>query len=295
MSILISFDVGTTAMKCCAFSDRLELVASSSFEYQLTTRGAREVEADPGLYFRGLVSCLKEIFAAVDASEVAAVGITSQGETLIPLDRMGSPVGPAIVWLDTRAADEASALLAELGTEYFYQTTGLSSISGAAPVAKLKWLFSRPGMREKVAKVLLVEDYLVYRLTGVFAAEPALVCSTLWYDIRKGVYDPVILKAAGIPEAVLPELRPCGSVAGHVTPFVAALTGLPAGTPVVLTAMDQTAAAVGAGNLGAGSVTETTGTCLTVMAAVSEPDLSVLTPSSLQYYVHWDGSYLALA
>ena len=98
---------------------------------------------------------------------------------------------------------------------------------------------------------------------------------------------------AGADASVLPEVLPCGTVAGGVTDGAAKETQLPAGIPVVCTAMDQTASAIGAGNIAPGTVSETTGTCLTVVATTEQPDFNAEAP--LQYYTHYNGKYLALA
>ena len=50
MGILLTFDVGTTSMKCCAFDENLQLLAGTTAEYALNTRGAHIVEADPNIY-----------------------------------------------------------------------------------------------------------------------------------------------------------------------------------------------------------------------------------------------------
>ncbi len=294
MTTVLAFDVGTTAMKCCAFDENFHLRASASTEYQLTTRGEHIIEVDPSLYWEGMRSSLQQIFAqGVSPSEIAAVGLTTQGETMIPVDASGKPLHPAIVWLDTRADKEAEALRSEFGEDYLYRTTGLSGLSGAAPAAKLKWLMESSGLKKDIAKILLLEDFLVYRLTGEMVGEQSLVCSTMYYDIVKRAYDKDIVRATGCPEGVLPDILPCGTVAGKVTEAAAAATGLLPGTPVVMTAMDQTASAIGAGNVETGMISETTGTCLTVMLTLDKAEFDG--PVPLQYYTHYDGRFLTLA
>lgn len=292
MSVFLAFDVGTTAMKCCAFDEAFQMVASATTEYQLSTKGEHIVEVDPELYWKGLCSSVRQIFAAgVKPTDIAAMGITTQGETTIVLDENDKPLFPAIVWLDDRAGQESDELTAAIGEDKLFRTTGLPSISGAAPIAKLKWLMAQPEAKQ-IKKILLLEDYLIYRLTGAFVTEHSLVCSTGYYDIMQHKYAEDFLKLAGVPLELLPQVLPCGTQAGTVTEAAAAATGFAAGTPVVCTAMDQTASAVGANNIAAGIVSETTGTCLTVVATTDKPDFD--TPAPLTYYTHYDGKYLAM-
>ncbi len=293
MGMILTFDVGTTSMKCCAFDENFAVAAASTAEYALETKGSC-VEADPELYWQGLCSSTKAVLSqGVPAEAITAVAITTQGETMIALDDNDKPVLPAIVWLDERAGEQARELTQKIGADRLYRTTGLPSITGAAPIAKLKWLMDQPELKQKIRKVLLLEDYLIYRLSGAFATEQSLVCSTGYYNILAHRYESDFLTMTGVGKGILPTVYPCGTVVGTVTAQAAAQTGLQTDCSVVCTAMDQTASAVGAGNVEPGVVSETTGTCLTVAAATREPNFE--TGSELQYYTHYDGSYLALA
>lgn len=293
MEIILTFDVGTTSMKCCAFDTDFNVIEKTVTEYSLQTRGEHMVEADPEIYFDGLIksiSLMKE--KGVDLSDVAAIGMTTQGETTVALGRDGKPVRNAIVWLDDRASDEAEELSREIPSDVFFRRTGMPEIGGALPLSKLKMLMREDSDR-RISKVLLLEDYLIYRLTGEYKTEHSLICSTGYYDILNRRLNGDFLSLAGADPYVLPEVGKCGDVAGLVTTDAARLCGIKAGTPVVLTAMDQTCSAIGAGNVEEGVVSETTGTCLTVLSTVKRPDLTK--PGPLQFYTHYDDSFLALA
>jgi xylulokinase len=294
MQVILTFDVGTTSMKCCAFDEQFRIIDSVTIEYALETRGENFIEVDPAVYWKGLCDSTRTLFSrSLRPENVAAVAITTQGETTIVLDGHDTPILPAIVWLDNRAGAQAEDLSAHIDIRRFYSTTGLPSISGTMPVAKLKWIMEQPELRNRVRKILLLEDYLIYRLTGQFVTEHSLVCSTGYYNIITHRYESGILDLAGVPEELLPEVLPCGSMAGSVTGISAGETGLRPGTPVVCTAMDQTSSAVGAGNITVGTVSETTGTCLTIVATAEKPDFDAA--SALQYYTHYNDKYLALA
>ncbi len=294
MRTLLTFDVGTTSMKCCAFDQDLQLIASTTAEYTLDTQGAHIVEADPNIYWEGMCKSIAALAQkGVCLEDVISCGITTQGETSIVLDSSGTPLCPAIVWLDDRAGAQAAWLTEQIGSQRFYRTTGMPEIGGATPLAKLKMLMEDPSLQGKIHKILLLEDWLVYRLTGKIVTEHSLICSTGYYDIFGHDYCDEFLALAGASRDVLPPVQPCGTIGGTITKEAAAQCGLPEGTPVVLTAMDQTASAIGAGNIHAGVVSETTGTCLTVAATAQKPDFSTDVP--LQYYTHYDGQYLALA
>lgn len=294
MRTLLTFDVGTTSMKCCAFDEALKLVSNTTVEYALDTKGAHIVEADPNIYWEGMCNSIRALQEkGICLQEVLSCGITTQGETTIVVDSHGTPILPAIVWLDDRASQQARFLTKRITADRFYRTTGMPELGGATPLAKLKMLMDDPDIKRRAAKVLLLEDWLVYKLTCRFATEHSLICSTGYYDIIKRDYCDEFLSLAGASRDILPPVLPCGTIGGTVTAEAAAQCLLPEGTPVVLTAMDQTASAIGAGNIHTGVVSETTGTCLTVVATAEKPDFSTGVP--LQYYTHYDGKFLALA
>lgn len=266
-----ALDVGTSSVKVCLFTSELQLVARSVQEYSLHTWGNR-VEAEGACYLAAIQAGLREARRQASDYEIAAIGVTTQGETLAPVDEFGNLLRPFIVWLDTRAEAQAAALREKLPEQDFYRTTGLPEISGALPLAKLLWLReNEPEIYEKTHKFLLVEDYVLFHLTGRFVSEKALQTSTGWFDLNRDDVWTQGLSAAGIEADRLPEILECGAPAGTLTEAAAALLGLKPGIPVVTGAMDQTAAALAGGCVRPGTVTETTGSALVLAACTEEP------------------------
>ena len=264
---IAALDVGTTSVKACLFTPELELIACCVQEYALDTRGAW-VEARPETYLAAARDAMRAALAAAPGHRPEALGLCTQGETMVPADAQGQALRPFLVWLDGRAGAQAAELEKILGRQRFYETTGLPQLSGATPLAKAMWLRENGGLRG-AERLLLLEDYLLGWLTGRAVTEPAVQTSTGWYDIRHDRYWPESLEAAGISVRLLPACMPCGEKAGPLRREAAALLGLPEGIPVAAGAMDQTAAALAAGAAEPGAVTETTGTAL-VMAACTE-------------------------
>lgn len=264
---IAALDVGTTSVKACVFTPEMELISCRVQEYALDARGGR-VEARPETYLAAARDAMRAALAAAPGHRPEALGLTTQGETMVPADARGEALRPFVVWLDGRAGAQAAALEARLGSQRFYETTGLPRLSGATPLAKAMWLRENGGLRG-AERLLLLEDYLLGWLTGRAVTEPAVQTSTGWYDIRHDRYWPEALEAAGISVRLLPACVPCGEKAGPLQREAAALLGLPEGIPVAAGAMDQTAAALAAGATEPGTVTETTGTAL-VMAACTE-------------------------
>ena len=293
MAAILTFDVGTTSVKTCLFDERFRLLAHASEEYALLTSAPGIVEMDPRRYYEALCRGARGVMDACSGADVAVLSITTQGETLIPVGSDGEALGNAIVWLDARAEAQAQKLRQALPADDFYKATGLPEISGAMPLAKLMHLREEtPTLYRRAARFLLLEDYLIARLTGRQVSEPSLLSSTGYYDITQNRYDEGILKAAGLDRGKLPEFTACGSLAGALTARAAADTGLTQGTPVAATAMDQICGMIGAGNVREGVVTETTGTCLTVATTLTKPDFGH--PAKPCLYRHFDHSFACL-
>ena len=106
--------------------------------------------------------------AGIDAKDIVVSSpATTQGETFIPIGPDGEALRNAIVWLDERAGEQAKRLSQTFDAERFYRETGLPELNGYTPVAKLLWLKeNEPEVYEKTVKFLLLEDYILYRLTG---------------------------------------------------------------------------------------------------------------------------------
>ena len=294
MRVFMALDIGTTSVKGFAFDEAFHRVAGFHQEYRLETPRAHFVEMDPEVYWAAVSQGIQEMLASgIAPGDVACVTFTTQGETMIPVDREGRALSKAVVWLDDRAQDEAGRLSAAIDGERFYQTTGVPDINAATPLAKLMWYAGQDGFSRRVYKYLLLEDYLILRMTGNFVTEQSLLSSTGYFDIVNRRYWPEAMKACGVREDQLPEAVQSGRIAGAVTAQAARATGLLAGTPVVSGAMDQVCAAIGAGNSTEGVLSENTGTCLAVTATVNRPRFSQ--DRSVPLYAHFDQKFLLLA
>ena len=266
MARILALDAGTTSVKVCLFSGGVAPERLSVREYRLKTEKNR-VECAGEIYLKAIREGIRDILP--DGEGVDAVGLTTQGETLTVTDEEGAPQCPFLVWLDPRAEAEAEGLQAVFPEEAFYRETGLPEITGALPLAKALWLKRHaPGLFGPGRRILLLEDYLLHFLTGRFATEKTLQTSTGWFSLRRDGWWPEALEAAGLAEAELPELLESGTRVGTVTREAAEALGLPRGVPVFTGAMDQVSASYAMHRLLPGTVTETTGTALTVSAVL---------------------------
>ncbi|MBE7081716.1 MAG: hypothetical protein E7372_04080 [Clostridiales bacterium] len=253
---LLGIDFGTTALKACLFDEDGNRLASESAQYKLITKG-EFVEFDANEFFNVLESTISKI---TDKFKVDALAVDTQGETLICLDKNGKPLMNAIIWLDNRAEKEAREMENHFGLEKIYNITGQTEVPAGYPAPKIMWL--KQNVKEvfdNADKFLLLEDYILYRLTGKFSASRSLYSSSLLMNIHTGEYDEEILSYVGITKSQLPTLCESGTIIGEYK-----------GIKVATSALDQIAGITGAGVVKEGLMSETTGTALAVCAVTKE-------------------------
>ena len=297
MSKLLCFDVGTSGIKCGLFSSELNGLRFTRREYKLDYYSDGRVEADPEAYFDAIVDCTKEIVqSGIRPEDICAICVTTQGETLIPVDKNGNTLSRAIVWLDNRAAEEAAGLRELFPDEIFRNKTGLPRIDGYTPLAKLEYIRRKmPEVWAHTRKFMLLEDYIVFRLTGKMISEKSLLCSTGYFDLTTDCLWKEALDAVGADQDQIPKVVNPGDKIGNITKEAAMLLSLTEQTEVYAGAMDQVAGAIGCGNIEYGNLHEMTGTAMVVGATLSLREC-LSRDQSLTIYRHAEkGKYLLLS
>jgi autoinducer 2 (AI-2) kinase len=246
---------------------------------------AREFDPDAVLNTLGRVvqQTLKE--GGIRAGDISAIGITSQRQGVVFLDREGREIycGPNI---DLRAIFEGAAMDEELGRE-IYDVTGHFPSLLLAP-ARLRWFReNRPLIYNETCTVLTIGGWLMYRLTGSLVSEPMLEGEAGLLDISKRKRCPALMDKLGVPLSVLPPLSPGGVPAGALKGDVGSQWGLKEGTPVVLAGPDTQCGLLGMGLVREGQVGAVMGWSGALQMLTSRPrhDEEMRT---------WAGCYLCL-
>jgi len=274
MDYVLGIDLGTTALKAALFNQKGQTVASSTKEYKLYTPSPLVVELDPQVYWQALKNALAEIKQTndIDIKNICSLGISAQGETLIPIDKDGKALRNAIIWMDNRAEEESKWLTSHFTNDTLYKVTGQVSMLPMWPAAKILWLKKHePEIFNRTFKFLLIEDYFIFCLTGTAVSEGSLLCSTCYWDIHTRKYWPEMLQTLGITEDQLPEIREPGEAIGPIKTDIAEELGLSPKTIIATGALDQAAGAIGVGNISPGIFTECTGSNIAIVALVDGP------------------------
>jgi hypothetical protein len=204
--------------------------------------------------------------AGVSGRQVQGVGLSGQMHGLVILDDAGAVIRPSLIWCDQRSQAQVDAVNAALGRENVVRFTANPVLTGFT-LPKLLWVRdNEPRNFERVRKMLLPKDYVRYKLTGEFASEVSDASGTAVFDVVNRRWSFEMMDGLGLDRSILPVCYESSEVSGRITPEIAALTGLAAGTPVVGGGGDQAASAVGNGIVEAGIVSCTLGTSGVVFA-----------------------------
>ena len=167
----LGIDIGTTSLKAAVFDRDGNRLALRTVDYTLDTDPTTGyIEFDATRYIEMCRAVIDELVA--ECGPIDALSVDTQGETLILTDESGKPLAPAIVWLDNRATAEAEEIKEKFGNRLVYDVTGQSEIAAAWPASKLLWLRrNRPALMAEVKRIFLLEDWVLYSLTGEFVTE----------------------------------------------------------------------------------------------------------------------------
>ena len=261
---ILAIDQGTTSTRAIVFDERARPLASAQQELKQIYPAPGWVEHDPEEIWRATVTVCRDALskAKLDASDIAGIGITNQRETVVVWDRAsGKPIHNAIVWQDRRTAD-ICARLREGGLEpEVNERTGLL-LDPYFSASKIAWILDNVAAARDAAEagklaVGTIESFLLWRLSGGKAhrSDATNASRTMVYNIRHQRWDLDLLRALGVPYALLPEVVDNAFEFGTTTPD---LFGAP--LPILGMAGDQQAATVGQACLKPGMIKSTYGT-----------------------------------
>ena len=259
---IAGLDIGTTGCKCTVFDENGKYLGKAYRDYPVRRRVTGH-EIDVSTIMDGVLESLREM--AAQYPDIGGIGITSFGETFVMTDAEGQPLHNAMLYTDPRGGEEVAALSEKLGEKNIAVITGLRPHEMYS-LPKLMWMKAhRPEIYRQAEHIFLMEDYVVFHLTGVAQIDYSLATRTMAMDIRNLCWSETLFDAAGIDVRLMSKPVPTGTPAGTLTPEAARAVGLPERVIVVSISHDQVAAAVGAGAFDGSVAVDGAGTveCLT--------------------------------
>lgn len=253
--ISLGVDIGGTGAKCVAFRDDGEQLALSYMEYP-NPPGKVNLEAE--VLASSVLHVVRNCVDALpDRSEVAAIAVSSFGESFVPVDAQGNALSDIIMYFANSSSGEFDALVEKVGAERFMK---IARIMPDASYSLAKMLYTVQTAERPVWKFLLIAGYICYRLCGAAASDVSLACRTLLYDVEARCWSRELLDAAGLCVEQMPEVYEAGSDLGPLLPDVAEKLGLSQSVRVVIGAHDQIVNALACGVREPGDAMDGTGT-----------------------------------
>lgn len=294
---IIGLDVGTTGCKAIAFSDEGHILGQGAREYSILTPHPNWAEQDAEAVWQQAWDALSEAVATAHDDPPTALALSVQGEAVIPVDRDGQPLRPAILGMDTRTRAENEWLAEQFGAENLFNRTGMP-LHTINTLPKLLWLHCHePELWKTADGFLLYEDFFLRRLGGRGVISHCLASRTQMYDLSTGDWADDILAECGINREQLAPLAPDGGgVVGTLRQDLASALGLSHELLLVSGGHDQACAALGSGVVQAGLAMVSTGTAEVVEVATTTPILNeTLRQGNISVYRHVvPGLYLAM-
>ena len=296
MKILLGIDYGTGGCKVTALGTDGSFAGEASTEYVTYHDHPGWSEQEPADWWTALCESLKKLAAkGVDFGDVAACALDGSTHNAVLLGPTGSPaldsvltdrsfrpVRRTIMWTDQRATAECDALRAERADQVFATCYQMPAPTWTLP--QMMWLRAHePEALKRTEHVLFVKDYVRYLLTGHAATDRIEAQGTLFFDMKKGDWDPELVALSGLKLSALPGFIAPTDVAGTVTAAAAAATGLPEGLPVVCGSSDSAVEDYGAGAVEPGDLIIKLATAgnVNAMTAEAHPHPKTLTYSHI--------------
>ncbi len=270
---LLALDAGIGGGRCLIFTPEGRLVGRGYEEWSAEpvpgVDGA--LAFDPERYWGALAAASRAALAAggVRAERVGAISVTCQREGFVLLDGADRVVyaGPSA---DVRGGEFNARLAAEHGAA-LYPVTGHLPDAFHLP-GRLLWLQARqPEAFARGRRVMMINDWMLHRLSGVWVGEASNASSSALFDIREGDWSDWAIALAGLPREIFPPIVPSGTPVGELSARAAAETGLAAGTPVVVGGGDGQCGMLGAGAVERGDVAAIAGTTTPILMRLDRP------------------------
>jgi len=277
MAHLLGIDVGSTNLKAVLFDERGVIIAKGDTPTKLSHPDPDHPDRavwEPEQIWGGIAESVKCVTAEVDASEIKGVAVTGMGMDGVPMDQDGNALYPFISWHCPRTVPQQEWWIDNIGAEKQFGIGG-DPIWTFNTALRLRWMQeNEPAILEKTHKWVLIEDFVNYQLCGEFATDFSMASTTLLFDLKKRGWSDDLLSRSGINGDLLCQPHPAGTVIGTVHGRAAAVTGLAAGTPVVLGGHDYCCGCLPTGAFKPGVVLDVLGTWEMVVAAMDEPVLT---------------------
>jgi len=258
MSYLMAIDAGTGSIRAVVFDTKGNQISMAQKEWTHLVEAGVPNSMSFDFDKNWVLACgvIKESLACgnIDAKDILALSATSMREGIVLYDENGDELW-GVANVDARADKEVKYLkknFPEIEQE-FYALSGQTFALGALP--RIMWLKNnRPEIYEKVAKISMIGDWLLARLSGIIATDPSNGGTTGIFSLENRDWHVEMAEKVGLKSDIFPPCYEVGTIIGDVTQTASSETGLSTTTKIVTGGGDVQLGSAGLGVVEDGQV-----------------------------------------
>jgi xylulokinase len=271
---LLGIDVGTTGCKAVLFEPSGKLLGYGFQEYGIDCDEPEKAEQDAERVFQFVLGVVRKAVENSDKRSVKALAISVQGDAIIPIDRRGRALHPAILGMDYRSADHAERCAHDIGAWELFLLTGMRP-HPINSIVKLLWLKeNKPSIYAKAWKIVTYEDFFLNKFIGEPIIDYSMASRTMAFDLKRRRWAVPLLEKLDINPDLLSKAEPSGKPLGTLRKEFADTIGLGDETLVVCGGHDASCSALGGGADHESLGVLVAGTADVLTTAFTEPKLN---------------------
>ncbi len=268
---ILALDAGTSSLKATIFDTEINVVEETRQVYHYEMLPHMAVEIDVGKIWNACLASMRAFKHYLKQVEVIVPSVFCPG--LLPMDKRGRALHPAIVHIDRRSYNEAIQAVSTVGRQKFLSLAGNLPYPGSISLTSILWLKRhKPNVFRKTYKFGHINTYLVKQLTGKWGIDPTNASFTGLYQTVTGddwiceIADKLAIPVRKLPLVIAPQRK-----VGSITKEASGLTGLRQGVPVLMGANDTSCAALGAGVVESGQMLNIVGSSEIFVICMDKP------------------------
>jgi sugar (pentulose or hexulose) kinase len=253
--LILAIDNGTQSVRALVFDLDGNLIAKQRVPvepYYSTSPGL--AEQNPEVYWRAICEACQKLWVenGISKDSIAGVALTTQRSTVVNVDRDGTPLRPAIVWLDQRRTEGLKPVGGLWGLAF--RMSGMTeTVAYLQAEAEANWIRTyQPEIWDQTYKYLFLSGYLTYRLVGEFVDSIGCQVGYVPFDYKKQRWASQSdwkWQAVPLDASLLPDLVPPTGILGEISGKASEATGIPRGLPLIAAAADKACEVIGSGCL----------------------------------------------
>ena len=272
MNTILVIDIGTTLIKGVLFDEKGNILCMENVHYPLINLGENRIEQDPEFLWENVKSIIKKIVLSVDKKKqkIKAISLSSQGISIVPINKNGKYLYNMISWLDGRATKEVEEINKKFSKKDLFLITG-KRLNAFYSLPKILWLKrNKKEVFANIYKILLPHDFVFFKLTGKPCTDHTMAAGTMLYDVSKRDWSKKLLDSFEISKDIMPDIYDAGKFASPVLKNLAEELNLDEKVKIVIGAQDQKCAAIGAG-IKESTAIVSMGTCSAILVETMKP------------------------